>query len=172
MSNLADELKEMIIDVLALEDISIEDIDTNAPHFGDGLGLDSIDALELGLALKKRYNIHLNAESQETKQHFASVQSLVDLVEAQRAALEVVMLSEEIVLTNLREWMEALFEIEPADIQLESNLYSDLDVDSIDAIDLVVKIKELTGKQVKPEDFKKVRTVQDVVVVIQNMSAE
>ena len=82
------------------------------------------------------------------------------------------MLSEEIVLTNLREWMEELFEIEPADIQLESNLYSDLDVDSIDAIDLVVKIKELTGKQVKPEDFKHVRTVQDVVVVIQNMSAE
>ncbi|ENU58499.1 Acyl carrier protein (ACP2) [Acinetobacter guillouiae MSP4-18] len=82
------------------------------------------------------------------------------------------MISEEIVLTNLREWMEELFEIEPADIQLESNLYSDLDVDSIDAIDLVVKIKELTGKQVKPEDFKNVRTVQDVVVVIQNMSAE
>ncbi|MGO3385079.1 MAG: acyl carrier protein [Acinetobacter guillouiae] len=82
------------------------------------------------------------------------------------------MLSEEVVLTNLREWMEELFEIEPADIQLESNLYSDLDVDSIDAIDLVVKIKELTGKQVKPEDFKNVRTVQDVVVVIQNMSAE
>ena len=82
------------------------------------------------------------------------------------------MLSEEIVLTNLREWMEELFEIEPADIQLESNLYSDLDVDSIDAIYLVVKIKELTGKQVKPEDFKNVRTVQDVVVVIQNMSAE
>ena len=56
-------------------------------------------------------------------------------------------------------------------MQLESNLASDLDVDSIDAIDLVVKIKELTGKQVNPEDFKNVRTVQDVVVVIQNMSA-
>ncbi len=82
------------------------------------------------------------------------------------------MLSEELVLTKLREWMEELFEIEPEDIQLESNLYSDLDVDSIDAIDLVVKIKELTGKQVKPEDFKNVRTVQDVVTVIQNMSAE
>ena len=54
MSNLADELKQMIIDVLALEDISINDIETEAPLFGDGLGLDSIDALELGLALKKR----------------------------------------------------------------------------------------------------------------------
>ena len=70
MSNLADELKQMIIDVLALEDISRDDIETEAPLFGDGLGLDSIDALELGLALKKRYNIHLNAESAETKQYF------------------------------------------------------------------------------------------------------
>ncbi|MDB0116869.1 acyl carrier protein, partial [Acinetobacter baumannii] len=54
------------------------------PLFGEGLGLDSIDALELGLALKKRYNIHLNAESDETKQHFKSIQSLVALVEAQQ----------------------------------------------------------------------------------------
>lgn len=86
MSNLADELKQMIIDVLALEDISIDDIETEAPLFGDGLGLDSIDALELGLALKKRYNIHLNAESAETKQHFKSIESLVALVEAQQQA--------------------------------------------------------------------------------------
>ena len=86
MRNLADELKQMIIDVLALEDIRIEDIDTDAPLFGDGLGLDSIDALELGLALKKRYGIHLNAESSETKEHFKSIQSLVALVEAQKTA--------------------------------------------------------------------------------------
>ncbi|WP_284086403.1 acyl carrier protein [Acinetobacter pittii] len=82
------------------------------------------------------------------------------------------MLSQEQVLTKLREWMEDLFEIEPETVQLDSNLYSDLDVDSIDAVDLVVKIKELTGKQVKPEDFKNVRTVLDVVTVIQNMAAE
>ena len=86
MINLADELKQMIIDVLALEDISIDDIDTDAPLFGDGLGLDSIDALELGLALKKRYGIHLNAESTETKEYFKSIQSLVALVEMQQTA--------------------------------------------------------------------------------------
>lgn len=85
MSNLADELKQMIIDVLALEDISIDDIDDEAPLFNEGLGLDSIDALELGLALKKHYNIHLNAESEDTKQHFRSIQSLVKLVESQAA---------------------------------------------------------------------------------------
>ncbi len=82
------------------------------------------------------------------------------------------MLTQEQILEQLRSWMEELFEIEPNDIQLDSNLYSDLDVDSIDAIDLVVKIKELTGKQVQPEDFKNVRTIQDVVTVIHNMSAE
>ena len=59
------------------------------------------------------------------------------------------MLTQEQVLEKLREWMEDLFEISPEDIQLESNLATDLDVDSIDAIDLVVKIKELTEKQGK-----------------------
>ena len=82
------------------------------------------------------------------------------------------MLTQEQVLAKLRDWMQDLFEIEPDDIQLDSNLYEDLDVDSIDAVDLVVKIKELTGKQVQPEDFKAVRTIQDVVTVIQNMTAE
>ncbi|OAL75773.1 acyl carrier protein [Acinetobacter sp. SFB] len=81
------------------------------------------------------------------------------------------MLTQEQVLEKLRQWMEDLFEISPEDVQLDANLANDLDVDSIDAIDLVVKIKELTGKQVNPEDFKNVRTVQDVVTVIQNMSA-
>lgn len=81
------------------------------------------------------------------------------------------MLTQEQVLEKLREWMEDLFEITPEDVQLDANLANDLDVDSIDAIDLAVKIKELTGKQVNPEDFKSVRTVQDVVTVIQNMSA-
>ena len=82
------------------------------------------------------------------------------------------MLTQEQVLAQLREWMQELFEIEPEDIQLDSNLYEDLDVDSIDAVDLVIKIKELTGKQVEPDDFKAVRTVQDVITVSQNMSAE
>ena len=81
------------------------------------------------------------------------------------------MLTQEQVLEKLRAWMEDLFEINPEDVQLDANLATDLDVDIIDAIDLVVKIKELTGKQVNPEDFKNVRTVQDVVTVIQNMSA-
>lgn len=85
MSNLTQEVKQMIIDVLMLEDISLDDIEDDAPLFGDGLGLDSIDALELGVALKKRYNIQLNAESDDTKNHFKSVNSLVELIATHQA---------------------------------------------------------------------------------------
>jgi acyl carrier protein len=79
------EIKQLIISALALEDVSADDIDTEAPLFGEGLGLDSIDALELGLALQKRYGVVLSADAQETRQHFASVAALARLVETQRS---------------------------------------------------------------------------------------
>lgn len=87
MSNsaLEQELKELIISSLNLEDVTPEDIDPAAPLFNDGLGLDSIDALELGLALKKKYGITLSAENEDNKKHFASLQALADFVEANRA---------------------------------------------------------------------------------------
>ncbi|MGR4067255.1 phosphopantetheine-binding protein [Billgrantia sp. C5P2] len=78
------ELKRLIIDTLELEDITPGDIDAEAPLFGDGLGLDSIDALELGLALQKRYGIKLDAEAEETRHHFSSLNALHSLVEARR----------------------------------------------------------------------------------------
>lgn len=59
--------------------------------------------------------------------------------------------------------LEDLFEIDPQQVSLESHLYNDLDIDSIDAVDLVVELKKITGKKIKPDDFKSVRTVQDVV---------
>ncbi|HEX2604704.1 MAG TPA: phosphopantetheine-binding protein [Oxalicibacterium sp.] len=81
---LEQEVKEMIIDVLQLEDISPADIKTDAPLFVEGLGLDSIDALELGVALQKRYGISLSAESEDTRRHFASVRALASLIENNR----------------------------------------------------------------------------------------
>jgi acyl carrier protein len=81
---LEQEVKEMIVDVLQLEDVKAEEIDSDAPLFVDGLGLDSIDALEIGVALQKRYGITLSAESQETRKHFASVRALAALIETNR----------------------------------------------------------------------------------------
>ena len=76
MSNLVHELKQLIIDTLDLEDIEPNDIDSSEALFVEGLGLDSIDALELGLALQKKYGVKIDADSEETKKHFASVDSL------------------------------------------------------------------------------------------------
>jgi acyl carrier protein len=81
---LEQEVKELIVDVLQLEDVKAEEIDSDAPLFVDGLGLDSIDALEIGVALQKRYGITLSAESQETRKHFASVRALAALIETNR----------------------------------------------------------------------------------------
>lgn len=80
MQTLEEDIKKLIIEVLELEDMGPDDIDSAAPLFGDGLGLDSIDALELGVALQKRYGITLSANSEETRKHFASVQALAALV--------------------------------------------------------------------------------------------
>ncbi|TQV87865.1 phosphopantetheine-binding protein [Aliikangiella coralliicola] len=84
MHELEVEIKSLIIESLELEDISVEDIESEEALFGEGLGLDSIDALELGLALKKKYNIKLEASSEESKKHFYSVASLAAFVKEQR----------------------------------------------------------------------------------------
>ena len=84
MDSLSNDIKELIIATLNLEGMTPDEIDTQAPLFGDGLGLDSIDALELGLALKKQYGVILSAESQEMREHFYSVESLSRFISVQR----------------------------------------------------------------------------------------
>lgn len=84
MDKLYNDIKQLIIDVLNLEDITINDIDSTAPLFGDGIGLDSIDALELGLAIKNRYNIVLSSESEQSRKHFYSVATLAEFIKSQQ----------------------------------------------------------------------------------------
>ena len=80
------QIKQMIIDSLGLEDISADDIDTDAPLFGDdGLGLDSVDALELGLAVKKTFNFQFDGEKDKLREHFTSVKTLADFVRSRQA---------------------------------------------------------------------------------------
>lgn len=75
------ELKELIIDVLDLEDITADEIVDDEPLFGEGLGLDSIDALELGVAIKKAFDVKIEANSEKTKQHFYSINTLCAFIE-------------------------------------------------------------------------------------------
>ena len=85
MVSIEEEVKQLIIDVLQLEDITTADIDTDAALFVEGLGLDSIDALELGVALQKRYGISLTGNAEEVRRHFASVRSLGAMIASYRA---------------------------------------------------------------------------------------
>lgn len=86
MSDLHLEIKQLIIDALGLEDISTHDIGNDLTLFGDGLGLDSVDALELGLAIQKRYGIKIDADAKDTRTHFTNVDSLAAYVSARQVA--------------------------------------------------------------------------------------
>ncbi len=74
--------------------------------------------------------------------------------------------TKEEIFNELRKIMHELFEVDPQQITLESKLYEELDLDSIDAVDLIVHLQKITGRKFKPEEFKSVRTVADVVEVI------
>ena len=77
--------------------------------------------------------------------------------------------SREEILDYLRDTLVELFELKPEQIVPDANLYTDLDIDSIDAVDLIVQLKPLLGGNLKPEAFKAVRSVQDVVDVVYGM---
>ena len=78
-------IKELVVSSLDLEDVSPSDIETEAPLFGEGLGLDSIDALELGMAVKKAFGITFSKNPADNKQIFYSVKTLADYVEGNRS---------------------------------------------------------------------------------------
>jgi acyl carrier protein len=79
-------LAELIVAAVNLEDVRPADIDPEAPLFGDGLGLDSIDALEIALEISKRHGVQLRADDEENRRIFSSLRSLAAHVETQRLA--------------------------------------------------------------------------------------
>ncbi len=81
------EIKQLIVEALALEEILPEDIDTDAPLFVKGLGLDSIDALELAIAIDEQFGVEITAEDADSREIFASVRSLARHVAERRKAV-------------------------------------------------------------------------------------
>lgn len=81
------------------------------------------------------------------------------------------MKTQEDVFKFLQEIMAEMFELSPEDIVPTANLSTDLDIDSIDAVDLMVRLRELTGKRINPEDFKNARTIQDVVDTVHRITS-
>ncbi|MEX3955104.1 phosphopantetheine-binding protein [Trinickia sp. EG282A] len=86
MDSLKLEIKQLLIDALDLTDMSPDDIDDDAPLFDtNGVGLDSIDALEIGIVLRKHYRLTIAANDERTREYFRSINTLAALVESQRA---------------------------------------------------------------------------------------
>ena len=75
------------------------------------------------------------------------------------------------ILSRLRELLADTFEIDPSRVTPEADLYRDLDLDSIDAVDLAIKLQEMTGKRIKPDEFRSVRTVRDVISAVDRLLA-
>lgn len=80
MQDLEADLKRLIVDALLLEDVTVDQIDRDMPLFGKGLGLDSIDALELGMAIHRKYGIEIKADDERNQHVFQSVGSLAEFV--------------------------------------------------------------------------------------------
>ena len=80
------EIAQLIVDTLNLEHLRASDIPVAQPLFNDGLGLDSVDALELALALQKRYGIRIESDVKDARRHFASIASLAAFVESHQPA--------------------------------------------------------------------------------------
>ncbi|WAR46415.1 acyl carrier protein [Methylomonas rapida] len=81
------------------------------------------------------------------------------------------MKTQEEIFHSIKEIMSEMFELAPDDIVMSASLRQDLDIDSIDAVDLMVKLREITGTRINPEDFKSARTIQDVVETVHRISA-
>ncbi|HEY6125952.1 MAG TPA: acyl carrier protein [Steroidobacteraceae bacterium] len=79
--------------------------------------------------------------------------------------------SREEILDHLRTVLSDMFELKPEQIVPEASLYEDLDLDSIDAVDLFLTLKEITGRKIQPQAFKDVRTVSDVIDAIQKLTS-
>jgi len=153
------EIKNLIINTLNLDELTAEDINTDAALFGDGLGLDSIDALEQQ-KVKKCDSIFI------PWQHWP----LLFIHNAPEN--EPFMTEQRAIYQEVSALLTKLFEIDPDDIKPQARLYEDLELDSIDAVDMIVQLQKKTGKKIKPEEFKAVRTVQDVVEAVERLLKE
>jgi len=163
LDQLEERIRHLIVETLNLEDIKAADIDPEEILFGDGLGLDSIDALEIGVEIQKVFGIKNRHAGRKSRELFFERERVGALRCTTPGATGAGGMSRDEIYEKLKEFMVELFEIPVEQIGLDAELADDLDLDSIDAVDLILKLQEFTGRKVSAEQFRTVRTVRDVI---------
>lgn len=151
------EIKNLIINTLNLDELTADDIDTEAALFGDGLGLDSIDALELGLAVKtSTVSCYLLKAKRCANTSIPSRPwprlSIPNAPE--NAFIMTEHTNQNAIYQEVSALLCKLFEIDADSITPESRLYEDLELDSIDAVDMIVHVQKKTGKKINRKNLK------------------
>lgn len=146
------EIKNLIITTLNLEELSADDIDTDAALFGDGTGLDSIDATELGLAVKPLRRGALRRKRRDAPAFLLRCHrprlSTLNVPEARP------MTESHDIYADVSALLVKLFEIDPEDIKPEARLYEDTELDSIDAVDMIVHLQKKPARKSKQKNLK------------------
>lgn len=173
MSQIEHELKALIIDRLMLHDLSVEHMDSH-DHLVSDYGLDSIDMLELAMVIKKQYGVEFADGDEKNEEYFQSIHTLAEHITANRADDDPIespydgRKSE--LYQGIVQGISELFEFPVEILSPETHLVDDLDLDSLDALDLVVRLQDEFGARVPEEDLMKLRTIDDVVEITARLS--
>jgi acyl carrier protein len=166
MSDIENELKSMIVETLMLKDVQPQEIDVDKPLFADGWGLDSIDALELAVEIGRRYKVQIKSDDERNRRSSGSCARWPRSSPRRKPAWSAANDPRR----DLRPHPRAADQdLRPAGRKVTPTalLQKDLDLDSIDAVDLVVYLQDWTGREVPEEALRAVRTVDDVVSMVE-----
>ena len=116
--------------------------------FADGLGLDSIDALELAVEIGRRYKVQIKSDDERNREIFRSVRTLAAFIAEEKARMEPARMTRDEIFERVRELLTKTFGLPAEKVTPTALLQKDLDLDSIDAVDLVVYLQDWTGREV------------------------
>jgi len=160
MDALQTEVRDAIVDALMLHE-TVPDHLTAQDNIFDTMGLDSVDALEIVMTLKRRFGVEFAADDDATKEALKTIGSIASYVQANKPAPKED--PSAALFGQIQTAFVELFELEPHRITAEARLVEDLGLDSVDALDMMSRLQDITGQRVPEAKVESVRTVQDVL---------
>ncbi len=165
------EIAALTIDKLMLSGLTPETMEPELSLVED-YGLDSIDLLELAMAISRKYGVEFKDGSEENVVHFASLRALARHVEANREveATAAAPTAEERAFQEITNGLSEMFGMSVDTLDNDTKLVEDLDLDSLDALDLVVRLQDKLGARIPDDRLMELRTIGDVVRVVTELT--